>query len=212
MTTPKNYCTIEDVKDSLNVGNTNQDAKIQAAISAASRLIEQYCDRYFWQDDEPTVKRFIPYDMVVCETDDFDQDQDIEVRTDTSGLRTFEVLWTEDDYQLEPINGLENGQPWPATRLRAVRSLYFPLWGSSTYPVKGALPLVQIRAKFGWPSVPDGVFQAAIIQSMAVMEGLKNPSGVSAFSETGVVRVSQYLHPLAKQLLDPYRRQEVLIL
>jgi len=131
MTTPKDYCTIEDVKASMNLTGTQDDDALQAAVSAASRLIDHHCERYFYQDDTATARVFVAESILAVEVDDFDVNQTIVVKTDPVGLRTWDQTWTSDDYQMEPLNLLKYGMPWPCNRLRAIRSLYFPVWGGA---------------------------------------------------------------------------------
>ena len=211
-TTPKDYCTIEDVKANLKITGTQDDQAIQVAVSAASRLIDHECQRYFYQDDEQDTRQFIAEDLLTCEVDDFDPTQTIVLQTDPAGTRTWDQTWSTLDYQLEPLNGIYYGMAWPATKIRAIRSLFFPLWGGATIAVRNTQALVQLTATFGWPQVPDAVFQAAVIQASAISQASKNPIGASAFGESGIVRVKNTLHPTAQLLLDPYRKETVYVL
>jgi hypothetical protein len=212
MTTPKDYCTIEDVKASMSLTGTQDDDALQAAVTAASRLIDHHCERYFYQDDAATARVFVAESILAVECDDFDPTQTIVVKTDPVGLRTWDQTWTSADYQMEPLNGMRYGMPWPCNRLRAIRSLYFPVWGGAAVSVRNVVPQVQITAKWGWAQVPDAIFQAAVIQAAATFQAIKAPLGATSFGEAGIVRVKNQLHPHAQLLIQPYSLEDVFVL
>jgi hypothetical protein len=156
-------------------------------------------------------RRFVSNDPWLVECDDFVGAPAL-VESDYAGDGTFSTVWQPADYQLEPVNGIMEGQAgWPTTAIRAIRSLYFPVWGGIAYPRPYTQALVQITAQWGWTSVPTPIRQAAVVQSIAVFKGADVPFGATAFGEAGILHLHTSLHPMAELLIGPYRQQEVLV-
>jgi hypothetical protein len=159
-----------------------------------------------------TPRRFVSNDPWLVEVDDIATPQGIIVESDYAGDGTFGTTWADNDYQTEPVNGIMEGQAgWPTTALRAIRSLYFPVWGGIAYPRPYTQALVQITARWGWAAVPSDINKAAIIQSIALFRADDVPFGATPFGEMGVLRMRQALHPTAAMLIDNYSEQEVLV-
>jgi hypothetical protein len=110
----------------------------------------------------------------------------------------FDVTWKTTDYQLEPLNGVSNGQAVPFTRIRAIQDY---LW-----PTAGGEATVRVSGVFGFPSIPLVITQAAVLQSSRIFTRLQSPLGVAGFGEMGVVRVTRALDPDVAALVEPYRR------
>ena len=71
-----------------------------------------------------TPRRYVSNDPWLVEVDDISTQWGLIVRSDYAGDGTFGTEWEVQDYQLEPINGIMEGQPnWPFSKIRAVRSL-----------------------------------------------------------------------------------------
>lgn len=150
-------------------------------------------------------RRFICEDQQLVEVDDFFTMSGLVVRSDYAGDGSFGTTWTPSDYQLEPVNGLYLGEPWPFNKVRAVRSLYFPMWGGIAFPKPKTQALVLVAAQWGWPlnSFAD-VYQACIIQAITIFKAPDVPFGATPFGESGVLRLKAALHPEAESLLEPY--------
>lgn len=159
-----------------------------------------------------TPRRYVSNDPWLVETDDMSTFDGMVVLSDYAGDGTFGTEWGVQDYQLEPVNGIMMGQAgWPFTKIRAIRSLYFPVWGGIAFPRPYTQALVQVVARWGWAAVPSDVQQAAIIQSVSTFKAADVPFGASPFGEVGIVRLKQALHPTAERLLEDYRDDPVLI-
>lgn len=208
-------CALADVKAALRITtDTDDDDRISLAIEAASRLIEsgEVCNRQFTQDATVSARAFVPTDREFVEVDDFQTTEGLIVKVDYAGDGSFGTTWEAADYQLEPINGLENGRPWPYTGIRALRSLYFPAWGSTTWTHPYTQALVQVTAQWGWAAVPPEVTKAAIVQSISLFKADDVPFGATPFADTGILRLKDSLHPTAALLLRDYIEDELLIL
>lgn len=157
-------------------------------------------------------RRYVSNDPWLVEVDDISSPWGMTVLSDYAGDGTYGTEWDIQDYQLEPVNGIMQGQSgWPFTKIRAIRSLYFPVWGGISYPKPYTQALVYITAQWGWAAVPTDVNQAAIIQSVSTFKASDVPFGATPFPETGVIRLKEALHPTAERLLRSYRDDPVLI-
>lgn len=206
-------CSVADVKSALRLSNNDvtDDGRIGLAVDAASRLIERKTRRRFYQDATPSARLFVPESPWLCPVDDFEDTTGLTIAVDYAGDGTFATTWQPTDYQLEPINQLMGGHPWPYTKIRAVKSLTFPIYGGIAYPMPYTQALVQVTARWGWSAVPSEVQKAAIVQSIALLKADDAPFGATPFAETGVVRLKTDLHPTAAMLIEAYIGSEVLV-
>lgn len=159
-----------------------------------------------------TPRRFVSNDPWLVEIDDVSSPTGLVILSDYAGDGSFSTTWEEADFQAEPVNGIMEGQAgWPTTKIRAIRSLYFPVWGGISYPKPYTQALVQIYARWGWPAIPSQVNKAAVVQAVALFKADDTPFGATPFAETGIVRMKTALHPTAELLIEPYSEDPVLI-
>ncbi|MGH7721501.1 MAG: head-tail connector protein [Candidatus Dormibacteria bacterium] len=135
----------------------------------------------------------------------------VTVQTDPAGDGSFGLTWGPGDYQLEPLNKLLNGHPWPYTKVRATKSLAFPIYGGIAYPMPYTQALIRVTTRWGWLAVPSDVQKAAIVQAIALFKADDTPFGATAFGEVGVLRQKVSMHPTAELLIEPYRASVVLV-
>lgn len=200
------YATRNQVKAALRIGtaDTQDDDLIDNCAGAASRLIDGYANRQFWQYGSATVRLFTAADSFVCEIDDIASTA-ITLKTQTNADGNFDVTFTPTDYQLEPVNGILDGLTVPFTRIRAVGDFLFPTLNANF----GLEALVQLTAIYGWPSVPEPITQAVIIQASRIFKRYDSPLGVAGFGDLGAIRVTRALDPDVAQLVEPYRRMRM---
>jgi hypothetical protein len=159
-----------------------------------------------------TPRRFVSNDPWLVEVDDISSQAGLVILSDYAGDGTFTTTWAVADWQAEPVNGIVAGQAgWPTTKIRSIRSLYFPVWGGISYPKPYTQALVQIIAQWGWPAIPSQVNKAAIVQAVSLFKSDEVPFGATAFGETGIVRMKTALHPTAELLIEPYCETPVLV-
>jgi hypothetical protein len=194
------YATLNEVKASLRISDTVDDNLLETAIESASRMIDGYAMRNFYQSGTAT-RIFQAEDQLFVQIDDLASD-DIVLETSTAADNIFDVTWSETDYQLEPLNANLDGIEWAYSRIRATGDYVFPTL-SAFY---GQQALVRITGVFGWPAVPKAINQATVIQAMRHYKRLDSPLGVAGFGDFGVVRVSRFLDPDVEQLVQPYRK------
>jgi hypothetical protein len=206
MTITNGYATRNQVKAALRIGtaDTIDDDLIDNCVGAASRLIDGYCNRRFWQSGTAEARVFQAEDSFYCSIDDI-AGTAITLKTSSFADGNFDVTWTRSDYQLEPLNGNLDGLTWSYDKIRAVGDYLFPTVNANY----GEQALVQVTAVFGWPSVPEPVTQATIIQASRIFKRYDSPLGVAGFGDLGAIRVSRYLDPDMAQLVEPYRRMRI---
>ena len=193
------YATLEEVKLAMSIpeSDTVDDTMLEIAIESASRAIDSYTSRNFYSSGTAT-RYYSPETNHVVETDDIASLVSIKTKDNNDA---YTVTWTSSDYQLEPLNGLVDGMETPYTRIRAIGDYLFqPLNGEAS---------VEIRAVFGYSSVPTQVKNACLIQSSRLMKRLDSQLGVAGFGDLGVIRVSSRLDPDVAQLLESYRKLRV---
>jgi hypothetical protein len=200
------YATRNQVKAALRIGtaDTIDDDLIDNCVGAASRLIDGYCNRRFWQTGTAEARVYQAEDSFYCSIDDI-AGTAITLKTSSFADGNFDVTWSRSDYQLEPLNGNLDGLTWSYDKIRAVGDYLFPTVNANF----GEQALVQVTAVFGWPSVPEPVTQATIIQASRIFKRYDSPLGVAGFGDLGAIRVSRYLDPDMAQLVEPYRRMRI---
>ena len=206
MTITNGYATRNQVKAALRIGtaDTLDDDLIDNCVGAASRLIDGYCNRRFWQTGTAQARVYQAEDSFYCSIDDI-AGTAITLKTSTQADGTFDLTWKVSDYQLEPLNGNLDGLTWSYDKIRAVGDYLFPTVNANY----GEQALVQVTAVFGWPEVPEPVTQATIIQASRIFKRYDSPLGVAGFGDLGAIRVSRYLDPDMAQLVEPYRRMRI---
>jgi hypothetical protein len=201
MTNP--YASLSDVKLAARISDTIDDALLELAIESASREIDSYTERVFFNTGATAVSRvYIPQDLYLLETDDIVSVSSI--KSDSTGEGGFDLTWDDADYQLEPLNGIAGGITTPATRIRAIGSKLWPIY--QPRDLNAGQASVQITGVFGFPSIPIAIRQATILSSLRAYKRYESPTGVLGFSDMGVVRVSVRLDPDVQRLVDPYRK------
>jgi hypothetical protein len=194
------YITAAQLKSAVRILDTNDDAELGFAISAASRAIDDHTDRQFGllatpatryysgsYDDE--MKRWVVY------IDDLMTTTDLVVKTDdgTGAFATTIALNT--DARLAPYNAPADGKPW--TKLVAG-----PTTNCSTLFTREPRS-IEITARWGWAAVPVVVTQACLIQAARFFKRKDAPFGVTGSPELGSeLRLLERLDPDVALLLN----------
>ena len=188
------YCTLAQVKAALRVTDNIDDDLLEMAVESASRAIDQYCARVFYST--AATRYYAAQDSYICQIDDLVTLTSLYTSADDT-QSSYTVEWTAEDYQLEPLNGIADGQPTPYTRIRAIGDYNFQtLNGEAT---------VKVTGTFGFGSVPTAITQATVIQGSRIFKRLDSPLGIIS-GELGTMRVGFRLDPDVAQLIDAYRK------
>jgi hypothetical protein len=188
------YCSLAEIKASARISDSVDDSLLELAVESASRMVDSYTQRYFYNAGTAT-RLFAPQDSYVAEIDDL-----VSLTTlQTSDGDNFGTTWAAKDYQLEPLNGNVDGLTGhPATRIRAVDDFLFNvLDGEAT---------VRVIGVWGWSAVPIAVKQATVIQAARIFKRNDSPLGIAGFGDMGAIRVGVQLDPDVKHLIDVYRK------
>lgn len=189
------YASGDDLADFLKMTVTGNDGWLAIAVAAVSEWIDGYCRRQFNLADTATARTFdVRRDGSVW-VDDIGHGT-ILVATDSASDGTYATEWDDSDFQVDPLNAIAEGKP--IDRLVAVGSYTFP-------PVSRRYGLVQVTARWGWPTVPNVVHQACLIQAARVYKRRESAEGVLGFGEFGPVRVGTRLDPDVELLLNGVR-------
>jgi hypothetical protein len=188
------YATLAELKAVMRIpsADTIDDALLETSIEAASRQLDGFCERVFYNINATRV--FTPNDSYVVETDDIASITTLQTANDG---KTFDLTWKTSDFQLEPLNGQAGGIVTPATQIRAVEDYLFPVLGGEA--------TVKITGTFGWSAVPIAIKQATLMLAQRQFKRYDSPLGVTGVGELGVIRVSR-IDPDVQSLVSPFRR------
>lgn len=194
------YVSLSEVKAALRITDSQDDDLLELSIEAASREIDGYCERIFYNAGTAT-RVYIPTDNFLTEVDDLVSIS--QLRTSSTG-ESFDTTWNlSTDVQLEPLNGVTGGLAQPYTRLRAIGDYLFPVWDPRNVNAHEAT--VQVTGVYGWASVPKAIKQATLLLSLRQFKRYDSPLGVAGFGDIGVVRVGRF-DPDVESLVSPYRK------
>jgi len=189
------YCTLADVKAALRISDAVDDALLENSVNAASRMIDQYCNRYFYSGSAGEIRYYKANDGFTCWIDD--AISVTELKTSSTDPLIYDTTWAAEDYQLLPANRIANGAYYPITGLSATDNYLFPVWAD--------IALVKVTGQFGWSSVPDSIKFATIIQASRLFKRLESPLGVAGVSDIGIMRVGANIDGDVAQLINPFR-------
>jgi len=187
------YATLAQVKGALRITDSVDDSLLEMAIESASRLIDGYTYRYFYNAGTAT-RDFVAQDSYLTIIDDLISLSELKT---TDEIGSVYVTWGTADYQLRPVNGKQDGLNVPYTSILSTDDLLFNILGEQA--------LVRVTGVWGWSAVPIAVTQATIIQSSRIYKRLDSPLGVAGFGDLGAIRVGRALDPDVEQLVMPYR-------
>lgn len=195
------YCTLSDVKAALRIAtdDTTDDALLELAVESASRELDTYCSRFFYNAGTATYI-YAPQRYNLTYVQDLPGTA-VTVVISTNADGVFDTTLTYgSDYQLEPLNGRSAGVAMPYTTIRAI--------GDYVFPMTEGIATVQVTGLVGWTAVPTSVKQATVITASRIFKRLDSPLGVAGFGDMGVMRVGRGLDPDVQQLVQGFRRME----
>ena len=190
------YCTLSELKDSLQIDDSVDNASLEAAIMSASRMIDDYTQRFFYKDGtvgSPVTRYYTPEDAISLNIDDIVTVSSI--ATDNDLLFTYTTVWATSDFVVEPINNPRKG--WPYNRLVAVGAYVWPFQIPQSVKITGA---------WGWSAVPQEIQLAAKIQASRLFIRRQSPFGIAGTPELGTVRLSSRLDPDVEALIRPFKK------
>jgi hypothetical protein len=194
MAITRGYCTLAEVKAALRLNDAIDDTLIENSVEGASRRIDGYCGRFFYQTTNAI--KFFASDAYRLAVPDISSTSGLIVQTDDNGDGSFETTWTlNTDYMLEPTDAALQSRPY--RRITATGGKTFPMF----YIPQDAG--VQVTATWGYPAIPDDVREACVLLSMRQFARYNAALGVMAFGDMAVSVRS--VDPDVRDLLSPYR-------
>ena len=190
------YATLAELKSSLTITDTSDDALLELAITSTSRMIDDFTGRFFYANgtsQSPVIRYYTPNDPWSLAVDDFVSIS--QIATDDNFNQTWSTVWATSDFMVEPINNPRRG--WPYTRLLATGRYVWPYYLPQACKITGV---------WGWPAVASEVNQACIIQSSRIFVRKQSPFGIAGTPELGTVRLSSRLDPDVEAFLRPIKR------
>lgn len=166
------YITLAEAKTFMGDSTTGHDADIAVAITTASSLINDHCNRQFGKVAAAEARLYTAWPDLhrgvwVVDVDDFMTTANLVVTVGGTATTTFTK---------EPVNAAAEGKPW--TRLT------FDAATASAVPT-GADFEVSATAVWGWTAVPVPVTQAARLQVSRLVNRRLSPYGISGSPDMG---------------------------
>ena len=202
------YVTAAVLKAELNIGDSDDDTRIDRVRENVSRLIDDYCGfptRQFYAGSPGEVRYYTADgDPTFLWVDDFSAVTAVEL--DASGDGTFEtsldVTAGTGDVHRYPYNAAGLNRPYIALELSSNATTSFP----------SARRGVKVTGTFGFPAIPEVVEEAALIQSARIFQRARqSPYGIAQVPtlEAGSARLMARLDPDVEVMLKPLVRKRV---
>jgi hypothetical protein len=188
------YASLSQVKAALRITDSVDDSLLEMAIESASRAIDQYTARNFYNAGT-AIRYYAPSDSLNVEIDDMISLSSLQTMSDDD--QVYDTTWGAGDYQLEPLNGIVDGIAQPYNHIRAI--------GDYTFLTLAGEATIKVTAVWGWSAVPIQVTQATVIQASRIFKRLDSPLGIIS-GELGSMRVGSRLDPDVAQLVDSLRK------
>jgi hypothetical protein len=202
MTITNGYCTTDDLRAQLSIEDAVDDPRLEAVITAVSRLIDVETRRRFYTTDADETRYFTASSSEWVLTGDIASVTS--VATD-DGSGDYATAWASTDFQLSPFNASVDGLPYTEIKVRRLGTQVFN-------PCVEAG--VKVVGKFGVPSnCPwlEIVREACLIQCARLFKRKDSPFGIAGTGEFGQLSMLKpTLDPDVKAMLaPPIRRLQV---
>jgi hypothetical protein len=188
------YVTLAALKTYLRISDNVDDADLAIDITAASRAIDDHCNRQFGKVTAAEARIYTPrpdYERGVWVVDIDDLD-------DVTGLAVLVGGSAVTSYTLEPVNAVVKGKVWTRLVISA---------DSSVQPT-GTDNEAAITAKWGWTTAPVSVGHACRLQASRFNARRGSPYGVAGSPDQGSeMRLLARVDPDVGVSLRGYRRE-----
>lgn len=195
------YGTLASAKKRVNrsAADTSPDDLVAAALLAASRDVEQYCDSRpigaFSLDATSSTRTYRPTNrgptlpgMVMY------LDCEYRLYVHEFGNATFTVETSDDGSTWTTLTENTDFYTYPANAI-ALSLPVEALVSSTAWPAQ-----VRVTARWGWPATPWQVTEATLLHASRLYRRKDSPDGVAASGDWGAIRVV-YSDPDFKRLL-----------
>lgn len=190
------YCTDAELRAQFaDEGARLNDGLLIQALNSASRAIDAYCGRVFWQDSgvvERTYKVSVPEYAFV---DDISTRTGLIVKTGSDGVTFPTTLTSDADYILEPRNADKYAsaqfQAYAFNQIRLV---------SGSFTCDRHRPTLSVTAQYGWSAVPAVVKETCILLAARAYKMKDAPFGFAGVNDFGPARIAQANSDLLSRL------------
>ena len=201
------YCTQNQLKAFVGIPSSDSQDNdlLDDAVNAASRQIDAFCGRQFFQDDVASARKFFTNDLYRLRVDDISTETGLIVKYDDDDDGTYEVTVSSSDYQVLPINGVVGGiqgNPFYIIELISDSSHEWPLDFSSNRA------RAEITAKWGYATTPEQIRQATLMLASELFAMRNAPLGVAGVGDFVVVNIQQNRE--ITRMIAPFRKGTVL--
>lgn len=186
------YATLADLKARLDIGDTRDDAVLEQVIEAASRQIDGWCGRAFF-DREDTRRLTADSNCMLILPEDLVELTSIAIDRDGSG--SYGTPWDASSVDLQPYPG-----PYQVIRTRAGH--VFP---THRYAV-------QVVGVWGHgETVPVAIREATLLQAARLFARKDAPFGVTGNADHGQLQTISRVDPDIKELIAPFIRHWMVV-
>lgn len=193
------YCTLAELKTHLHIPDTDDDAALSLAITAASAAIDKAANRTFGVVGSAEARVYTAtfdaerycYSIAV---DDFMTETGLAIAADPVLDGSFSETVDVADVRLYPFNAEQKGLPWThlLTNVSVPRS-------------EGR---VRVTALWGWTAVPSAIKNACLLQAIRFFKRKDAPFGVAGSPEMGSeLRLLAKLDPDVAVMVNAYSRK-----
>lgn len=195
------YCALSEIKTYIGLSGSGQDTNLESAVESASREIDQYCGRIFYETTSQ-VRTYTPTNRYELEVDDISTDSGLVVKLDTNDDGSYDkTLTINTDFIVSPVNRsnvLDQNQPITMLKILDKRS-------SERFDVD-IINNVQVTAKFGFSSVPSAIKQATFLQATRLFKRKDSPFSTYGNPQTGTAELFNRFDPDALKLIKGYTK------
>ena len=195
------YCALSEIKTYIGLSGSGQDTNLESAVESASREIDQYCGRIFYETTSQ-VRTYTPTNRYELEVDDISTVTGLVVKLDTTDDGSYDTTLTiNTDFIVSPVNRsnvLDENQPITMLKILDKRS-------SERFDVD-IINNVQVTAKYGFSSVPSAIKQATFLQATRLLKRKDSPFSTYGNPQTGTAELFNRFDPDALKLIKGYTK------
>jgi hypothetical protein len=160
---PHLYVTADELKQTMEIGDTALDAEIDLACESASRLCDAYKGTRYYSTTETRLYTGL-WGGTTLGLDAVNSVTLVEV--DRSGTGSYDETWVEgSQFVLEPANAALEGTPYSSLRLLRQSGTSFP----------GYVGSIRVTGSFGWADPPAMVRKAATMLATRLVKRRETP-------------------------------------